>query len=51
MHVPMSFSVGCNVDKVETCHVLSKDCGELVSQFVDILFKMAEKRYRAAERF
>ena len=48
MHMPVSFSVGCNVDGVETCHVSSKDPGELVSQFVDILLKMAEKKYSAA---
>ena len=30
VHVPMSFSVGCNVDGVETCHVSSKDPGDLV---------------------
>ena len=50
--VPVSFSVGCNVDRVETCHVSSKDPGELISQFVDILLEMGEKKYRAAvERF
>ena len=52
VHVPVSFSVGCNVDGVETCHVSSKDPGELVSQFVDILLQMGEKKYGAAvERF
>ena len=52
VHVPVSFSVCCNVDGAKTCHVLSKDPGELMSQFVDILFKMGEKKYRAAvERF
>ena len=52
VHVPVSFSVGCNVDGVETCHVSSKDPGELISQFVDILLEMGEKKYRAAvERF
>ena len=52
VHVPVSFSVGCNVDGVETCHVSSKDPGELVSQFVAILLEMGEKKYRAAlERF
>ena len=51
-HVPVSFSVGCNVDGVETCHVSSKDPGELISQFVVILLEMGEKKYRAAvERF
>ena len=48
VHVPVSFSVGCNVDGVESCHVSSKDPGELVSQFVVILLKMGEKKYRAA---
>ena len=48
VHVPVSFSVGCNVDGVETCHVSSKDLEELVSQFVDILLEMGEKKYRAA---
>ena len=52
VHVPVSFSVGCNVDGMETCHVSSKDPGELVSQFVVILLEMGEKKYRAAvERF
>ena len=52
VHVLVSFSVGCNVDGVETCHVSSKDSGELISQFVDILLEMGEKKYRAAvERF
>ena len=50
--MPVSFSVGCNVDGVETCHVSSKDPGELVSQFVAVLLEMGEKKYRAAvERF
>ena len=52
VHVPVLFSVGCNVDRVETSHVSSKDPGELVSQFVVILLEMGEKKYRAAvERF
>ena len=48
VHVSVSFSVGCNVDGVETCHVSSKDPGKLVSQFVVILLEMGEKKYRAA---
>ena len=48
VHVPASFSVGCNVDRVETCHVSSKDPGELVSEFVVILLEMGEKKYKAA---
>ena len=50
--MPVSFSVRCNVDGVETCYVSSRDPGELVSQFVAILLEMGEKKYRAAvERF
>ena len=53
VHVLVLFSVGCNVDGVETCHVSSKNLGELVFQFVFvILLEMGEKKYRAAiERF
>ena len=40
MHVLVSFSAGCNVNRVETRHVLSKDPGELVSQFLAILLEM-----------
>ena len=48
VHVPVLFSVGCNVDGAETCHVSSKDPGELVSQFVVILLGMGEEKYRVA---
>ena len=41
--VPVSFSVGCNADRVETCHVMSKDPGKLVSQFVDILLERVKR--------
>ena len=52
VHVPVSFSVGCNFDGVETCHVLRKDPGQLESQFVVILLEMDEKKCKAAvERF
>ena len=52
VHVPVSFSAGCNVDGVETCHVSCKDPRELISQFVVILLEMGEKKYRGAvERF
>ena len=52
VHVPVSFSAGCNVDGVETCHVSGKDPGKLISQFVVILLEMGEKKYKAAlERF
>ena len=47
VHVPVSFSAGCNVDGVETCHVSSKDPGE-VSQFVVILLEMGGKKQGAA---
>ena len=46
--MPVSFSVGCNVDRVETCDVSSNDPGELISHFVAILLEMGEKKYRAA---
>ena len=36
IHVPVSFSVGCNLEGVETEHWSSKDPGELLSQFVDV---------------
>ena len=48
MHVLVSFSADCNVDRVETCHVLSKYPGELVSQFVVILLEKGENKYGAA---
>ena len=51
VHVPVSFSADCGRGG-ETCHVSSKDPGELVSQFVVILLEMGEKKHRAAvERF
>ena len=33
-YVPVSFSVGCNMDGVETCHVSSEYPGELVSLLI-----------------
>ena len=48
VHVPVSFSARCNVDGMETCHVSSKDPGELVSQFDVNLLAVDEKKYRAA---
>ena len=51
-HVPVSFSVGCNLEGVETVHVLSKDPEELTAKLVGMLFKIADKKYRAAiERY
>ena len=52
LHVPVSFSVGCNLEGVETCHVSSKDPEELTAKLVGTLFEMADKKYRAAiERY
>ena len=52
VHVPVSFSVGCSLDGMETCHVSNKDPGQLVSLFVVILLEVAKKKCRAAvERF
>ena len=49
---PVSFSVGCNLEGVETVHVSSKDPEELMAKLVNTLFEMADKKYRAAvERF
>ena len=47
IHVPLSFSVGCNLEGVETEHWSSKDPSELLSQFVDVLIEMAKKKYEA----
>ena len=45
----MSFSVGCNLEGVETEHRSSKDP---VEQFVDVLMEMAKKNYEACvERY
>ena len=52
MHVPVSLSVGCDLEGVEMVHVSSKDAEELTAKLVGTLFKMADKKYRAAvERF
>ena len=52
MHVLVSFSVGCNLEGVETIHVSSKDPEELTAKLVDMLFELAVKEERAAvERF
>ena len=47
VHVSMSFCVGCTMEGVEMCHVSSKVPRKLVSQFVDILLEMAEKKVGA----
>ena len=52
VHVPVSFSVGCNLEGVETVHVSSKDPEELTAKLVDTLLEMAKKKYEACvERF
>ena len=52
VHLPVSFSVGCNLEGVKTKHVSSKDPEELTAKLVGTLFGMADKKYRAAvERF
>ena len=47
IHVPESFSVGCNLEWVEMEHWSSKDPSELLSQFVNVLMEMAKKKYEA----
>ena len=52
MHVPVSFSVGCNLEGVEPCHVSSKAPEELEAKLVGTLLEMTDKKYRAAvERY
>ena len=52
MHVPVSFSVGCNLEGVNMVHVSSKDPEELTAKLVGTLFEMTDKKYRATvERF
>ena len=52
VHVPVSFSVGCNLEGVDTVHVSSKDPEELVSQLVSTLLEMAKKKYEVCvERY
>ena len=52
IHVPVSFSVGCNLEGVETEHWSSKDPSELLSRSVDVLMEMAKKKYEACvERY
>ena len=47
VHVPVSFSVGCNLEGVETVHVSSKDPEELTAKLVGTLLEMATKKYEA----
>ena len=52
VHVPVSFSVGCNLEGVEMCHVSSKDPEELAAKLVGTLLEMAKKKYAACvERY
>ena len=52
VHVPVSFSVGCNVEGFGMVHVNSKEPEELVSRLVDVLLEMSEWKYVACvERF
>ena len=52
MHVSVSFSVGCNLEVVDTCHVSSKDPEELTAKLVGTLLEMAKKKYEACvERY
>ena len=52
MHVPVSFSVGCNLEGVKIVHVSGKDPAELTARLMDTLLEMDDKKYRAAvERF
>ena len=52
VHLPVSFSVGCNLEGVETVHLSSKDPEELTAKLVGTLLEMAKKRYEACvERF
>ena len=52
VHVPVSFSVGCNLEGVDTVHVSSKDPEELTAKLVGTLLEMAKKKYEACvERF
>ena len=52
VHLPVSFSVGCNLEGVETVHVWSKYPEELTTKLVGTLFEMTDKKYRAAiERY
>ena len=43
VHVPVSFSVGCNLEGVDTVHVSRKDPEEFVSQLIGTLIEMAKK--------
>ena len=47
VHVPVSFSVGCNLEGVETVHVSSKDPEELTAKLMGTSLEMAKRKYEA----
>ena len=50
--MPVSFSVGCNLEGVDTVHVSSKDPEQLTAKLVDTFLEMAKKKYEACvERY
>ena len=52
VHVPVSCSVGCNLEGVDTCHVSSKDPEELTAKLVGTLLEIAKKKYETCvERY
>ena len=42
--MPVSFGVGCNLEGVDTVHVLSKDPEELTAKLVGMLLEMADEK-------
>ena len=49
VHVPVSFSVGSNLDGAETFHVSDKDPAQLVSKLVGKLLEIAMLKYDASK--
>ena len=49
VHVPVSFSVGSNLDGAETFHVSDKDLAHLVSKLVGKLLEIAVLKYDASK--
>ena len=49
VHVPISFSVGSNLDGTETFHVSDKDLAHLVSKLVGKLLEIAGLKYKASQ--
>ena len=49
VHVPVSFSVGSNLDGTETFHVSDKDLDHLVSKLVGKLLEIAGLKYEASK--